>query len=32
MLNMVDEPLATLAPERVRPGRDVLEQIMAEHS
>jgi 2-oxoglutarate ferredoxin oxidoreductase subunit beta len=32
MLNMVDEPLATLAPERVRPGRDVLAQIMAEHS
>jgi 2-oxoglutarate ferredoxin oxidoreductase subunit beta len=32
MLNMVDEPLATLAPERVRPGREVLEQIMAEHS
>src|SRR5487761_1593030 len=32
LLNMVDEPLATLAPERVRPGRDVLAQIMAEHS
>jgi 2-oxoglutarate ferredoxin oxidoreductase subunit beta len=32
MLNMVDDPLATLAPERVRPSRDVLTQIMAEHS
>ncbi|MGA7708246.1 MAG: thiamine pyrophosphate-dependent enzyme, partial [Acidobacteriaceae bacterium] len=32
LLNMVDEPLATLAAERVRPGREVLAQIMAEHS
>ena len=32
LLNMVDEPLATLAAERIRPGREVLAQIMAEHS
>jgi 2-oxoglutarate ferredoxin oxidoreductase subunit beta len=32
LLNMVDDPLATLAAERVRPSRDVLAQIMAEHS
>jgi len=30
-LNMVDEPLATLASERVRPGREVLAQLMQEH-
>jgi pyruvate/2-oxoacid:ferredoxin oxidoreductase beta subunit len=30
-LNMVDEPLATLAAERVRPGREVLAQLMQEH-
>ena len=28
LLNLVDEPLATLPLERVRPGREVLEQIM----
>ncbi len=28
LLNVVDEPLATLPLERVRPGRDVLEEIM----
>jgi 2-oxoglutarate ferredoxin oxidoreductase subunit beta len=28
LLNMVDEPLATLPLERVRPGRDVLDSIM----
>ena len=28
MLNLVDEPLATLPLERVRPGRDVLDSIM----
>jgi len=27
-LNVVDEPLATLAPERTRPARDVLRKIM----
>jgi 2-oxoglutarate ferredoxin oxidoreductase subunit beta len=31
MLNMVDEPLATLAEERVRPGREVLRALMDEH-
>ncbi len=30
MLNMVDEPLATLPLERVRPSRDALDQIMEE--
>ena len=30
-LNMVDEPLATLASDRVRPGREVLDQLMQEH-
>ena len=30
LLNLVDEPLATLALERVRPGREVLESIMQE--
>jgi 2-oxoglutarate ferredoxin oxidoreductase subunit beta len=28
LLNMVDEPLATLPQERVRPGREVLAQLM----
>ena len=28
LLNMVDEPLATLPIERVRPGRDVLDEVM----
>ena len=27
-LNVVDEPLATLPLERVRPGREALEEIM----
>ncbi len=30
-LNMVDEPLATLSSDRVRPGREVLEELMQEH-
>lgn len=30
LLNLVDEPLATLPEERVRPGREVLEEIMEE--
>ncbi|MHB1022516.1 MAG: 2-oxoacid:ferredoxin oxidoreductase subunit beta [Acidobacteriaceae bacterium] len=29
LLNMVDEPLATLPQERVRPGKQALEEIMA---
>ena len=28
LLNVVDEPLATLPLERIRPGRDALEEIM----
>jgi len=28
LLNMVDEPLATLPMERVRPGRHVLDEVM----
>ena len=28
MLNLVDDPLATLAVERVRPGRQVLDEVM----
>jgi 2-oxoglutarate ferredoxin oxidoreductase subunit beta len=28
MLNMVDEPLATLPVDRVRPGREVLDEVM----
>jgi 2-oxoglutarate ferredoxin oxidoreductase subunit beta len=28
LLNLVDEPLATLPLERVRPGREVLDEIM----
>ena len=31
LLNMVDEPLATLPEERVRPGREVLAEIMEAH-
>ena len=30
MLNLVEEPLATLPEHRVRPGREALEQIMEE--
>jgi 2-oxoglutarate ferredoxin oxidoreductase subunit beta len=30
LLNLVDEPLATLPLERVRPPREALEQIMEE--
>ena len=28
LLNLPDEPLAQMGPERVRPGRSVLEEIM----
>ena len=28
LLNVVDEPLATLPLERVRPGKEALEEIM----
>jgi hypothetical protein len=28
LLNMVDEPLATLPQERVRPGKEVLASLM----
>src|SRR5207253_7184396 len=31
LLNMVDEPLATLPQERTRPGREVLAKIMEAH-
>jgi 2-oxoglutarate ferredoxin oxidoreductase subunit beta len=31
MLNLVKEPLATLPESRVRPSRQVLEQIMQKH-
>src|SRR6202167_4556565 len=31
MLNLVDEPLATLPESRTRPSREVLEQIMQKH-
>ena len=31
LLNMVDEPLATLPQERVRPGREVLAEIMQDY-
>jgi 2-oxoglutarate ferredoxin oxidoreductase subunit beta len=31
LLNMVDEPLATLAGERVRPPKNVLDEVMAKH-
>ena len=30
MLNMTEEPLATLPASVVRPGREVLEQVMEE--
>jgi 2-oxoglutarate/2-oxoacid ferredoxin oxidoreductase subunit beta len=30
MLNVVDEPLATLPPEVVRPGREVLDEVMEQ--
>ena len=30
LLNMADEPLATLPESVVRPGREVLEQVMEE--
>jgi 2-oxoglutarate ferredoxin oxidoreductase subunit beta len=30
MLNITDQPLATLPPSVVRPGREVLEQVMEE--
>lgn len=32
MLNLVDEPLATLPQERTRPAKKVLDEIMAEHA
>ena len=32
LLNMVDEPLATLPQERTRPGREVLAELMEEYS
>ncbi len=32
LLNMVDDPLATLPEERVRPSREVLAEIMEAHS
>jgi 2-oxoglutarate ferredoxin oxidoreductase subunit beta len=31
LLNMVDDPLATLPQERVRPSREVLTEIMQTH-
>jgi 2-oxoglutarate ferredoxin oxidoreductase subunit beta len=30
MLNMIDEPLATLPESAIRPGREVLEQVMED--
>ncbi len=30
MLNMIEQPLATLPESVVRPGREVLEQVMEE--
>jgi 2-oxoglutarate ferredoxin oxidoreductase subunit beta len=30
-LNLIDEPLATLPLERIRPGREVLDAVMDEH-
>jgi len=30
-LNLVDEPLAFLPVEKIRPGRDVLDAVMEEH-
>lgn len=32
LLNMVDEPLATLSSERTRPGRTVLSELMEQYS
>jgi 2-oxoglutarate ferredoxin oxidoreductase subunit beta len=32
LLNMVDEPLATLSSERTRPGREVLAELMEDYS
>jgi 2-oxoglutarate ferredoxin oxidoreductase subunit beta len=32
MLNMVDEPLATMPESRTRPSREVLASIMEAHS
>jgi 2-oxoglutarate ferredoxin oxidoreductase subunit beta len=32
LLNMVDEPLATLPQDRIRPSREVLAEIMEAHS
>jgi 2-oxoglutarate ferredoxin oxidoreductase subunit beta len=31
MLNLVDDPLATLPESRTRPSREVLDQIMQRH-
>ena len=31
MLNLVDEPLATLPESRTRPSREVLDKIMQRH-
>jgi 2-oxoglutarate ferredoxin oxidoreductase subunit beta len=31
LLNLVDEPLATLAETRTRPGREVLAKLMEAH-
>jgi 2-oxoglutarate/2-oxoacid ferredoxin oxidoreductase subunit beta len=31
LLNMVDEPLATLPESRTRPGREVLSELMEMH-
>jgi len=30
-LNIVDEPLAFLTPEKIRPGKDVLDAVMEDH-
>jgi 2-oxoglutarate ferredoxin oxidoreductase subunit beta len=30
-LNLVDEPLASLPLDRIRPGREVLDAVMEEH-
>ena len=30
MINITDQPLATLPADRLRPGREVLEQVMEE--
>ena len=31
LLNIVDEPLAFLAPDKIRPGREVLDAVMEDH-